>query len=106
MLLFVILRARYLDAGDGNVTPIIADKDEKGGFGITIPQDAAEYLWLKDEGFVMFFSSLPRGAEVILPIKAESDGKVAVTRPLERLFKAWLPNHPEYSSFIQNGEIK
>ena len=100
------VEVNYLDAGDGNVIPIIADKDEKGGFGITIPQDAAEYLWLKDEGFVMFFSSLPRGAEVVLPIKAESDGKVAVTRPLERLFKAWLPNHPEYSSFIQNGEIK
>ncbi|MEM3647232.1 MAG: hypothetical protein QW334_03700, partial [Thermofilum sp.] len=99
------VKVNYLDAGDGKVIPIIAAEDTEGGFGITIPEDAAEYLWLKDEGFIIFFKDLPQSAEVILPIKAESDGKVAITRHLERLFKAELPNDPEYSGFIQNGEI-
>ncbi|MGC8836306.1 MAG: hypothetical protein ACP5PL_05145 [Infirmifilum sp.] len=77
----------------------------EGGFGITIPRDAAEYLWLKDEGFVIFFKDLPQSAEVILPIKAESDGKVGMKEHLKRLFRAELPNDPRYSSFIQDGDI-
>ncbi|MBO3842982.1 MAG: hypothetical protein FGF48_11315, partial [Candidatus Brockarchaeota archaeon] len=99
------VKVKYLDAGDNKVIPIIASEDTEGGFSITIPKDAAEYLQLKDEGFIIFFKDLPQNAETILPIKAESDGKAAITRHLERLFKAELPKNPEYSGFIQDGEI-
>jgi hypothetical protein len=97
------VEVNYLDAGDGKVIPIIADEDKKGGFGITIPKDAAEYLWLKDEGFLIFFKDLPQGAKEIAPVKVDSEGKVTLTEWFEKVFEK-KPGYAEY--FDENGRIK
>ena len=97
------VEVNYLDAGDGKVIPIIADEDKKGGVGITIPKDAAEYLWLKDEGFLIFFKDLPQGAKEIAPVKVDSEGKVTLTEWFEKVFEK-KPDYAEY--FDENGRIK
>ena len=97
------VEVNYLDAGDGKVIPIIADEDKKGGFGITIPKDAAEYLRLKDEGFLIFFKDLPQGAKEIAPVKVDSEGKVTLTEWFEKVFEK-KPDYAEY--FDENGRIK
>jgi len=97
------VEVNYLDAGDDKVIPVLADEDKKGGFGITIPQDAAEYLRLKDEGFLIFFKNLPQSAKEIVPVKVDGEGKVALTEWFEKVFKK-KPGCAEY--FDENGRIK
>ncbi|MEM2921088.1 MAG: hypothetical protein QXF26_02085, partial [Candidatus Bathyarchaeia archaeon] len=97
------VEVNYLDAGNNKVIPIIAAEDEEGGFGITIPRDAAEYLGLKDEGFITFFKNLPQGTREIVPVKVDGENKIALTEWFEKTF-AKTPEYAKY--FDEDGKIK
>ncbi|MEM3957948.1 MAG: hypothetical protein QXO47_07050 [Thermoproteota archaeon] len=99
------VKVNYLDASNNEVIPIISDEDTKGGFGITIPEDTVEYLGLKDEGFIIFYQKLG-DAGLIVPIKAESDGRIAVSECLERLLRAVLSERGFFQYLDESGKLK
>ncbi|MBO3754135.1 MAG: hypothetical protein FGF53_04565 [Candidatus Brockarchaeota archaeon] len=100
------VKVNYLDAGGGRVIPIVADKEKEGGYGITIPENAAEYLGLRDEGFVILRRRLG-DAMLFFPMAVGAEGKVALSGFLEKLLRAMFSEHDAFQKYLdEDGRVK
>lgn len=100
------VKVNYLDAGSGRVIPIVADEEREGGFGITIPEDAAEYLNLRDEGFVILRRRLG-DARLVFPMRVGAEGKVALSGFLEKLLRAVFSEDAAFLKYLDEyGKVK
>lgn len=105
----------YLVVDEEKYIPLVAKPSGGKGYTITVPKDALEYLksvewslgtkYLQgDEGFLIFRRRLG-DARLIVPIKAEDDGRIAVVEWFEKLLRAMLSEAGSSEYLDEEGNV-